>query len=73
MDSFSIPGESHTSPPVTVPYEAGMERRSRENVPRLRIGTNAQAGLVVGESVESSPHLQAVCDIECDGILAARH
>ena len=43
------------------------------NDPRVPIGTNAQASLVVGESVGSSPHLQAVCDIECDGIRAARH
>jgi hypothetical protein len=67
---------AHQRHSVTVPCEAGMVATNQglaHNDPRLRIGTNAQAGLVVGESVTSSPRLQAVCGIECGGILAGRH
>jgi len=67
---------AHQRHSVTVPCEAGMVATNQglaHNDPRLSIGTNAQAGLVVGESVASSPRLQAVCGIECGGILAGRH
>ena len=43
------------------------------NDERVGVGTTAHAGFVAFESVLASPRLQAVCGLECGGILASKY